>query len=128
MTEDAIFCVCPPPKKVVRKNSEDVGDEILGEEWNPSRHFFGDLAKSQFCKKLGSEGVATLSRTVEPAEEDEVCRFKDHVFQNQDTSSISWGGFLKDPRNIRDISMFESPLDRCFGVHLSEAFLIKNLH
>lgn len=62
-------------------------------------------------------------RTEEPEEQDEeVCRFKDHVFQNQHTWSISWGGFFKDPLNIRDITMFESPVDRCFGVHFSEIF------
>lgn len=126
MTEDAILIVCPPPKKGCPKKTLKIfGDEIFFREWNPSRHFFGDLVKSQ-----GSDGPSKLpSRTEEPEEQDEVCRFKDYMCsKNQDTSSISWGGFLKDPRNIRDISMFESPVGRFFSVHFSEAFLIKSLH
>ena len=94
MTEDAIF-VCVPPKKVVRKNSEDVGDEMF-REWNPSRHFFGGLVKSQPPSCLpGRKSQKNRMRCVDLMI---ICVPKIKIHR-----AFFWGGFFKDPPNIRDI-------------------------
>lgn len=81
MTEDAIFaCLQPPKKGCPKKLWRCWRWDVSGVE-SKSPFFWGDLAKSQFYKKLGSDGPSKLSRTEEPEEQDEVCRFKDHVFQ-----------------------------------------------
>ena len=119
MTEDASFVCVPPQKRLSEKTLEMLEMRFLGS---------GVEAKFSIFWGFSQVTASKLSRTEEPEEQDEVCRFNDHVFQNQDTSSISSGGFFKDPLNIRDISMFESPVGRCFSVHFSETFLIKSLH
>lgn len=76
------FFVCVPPQKGCPKKLWRCWRWDFSRVESKSPFFGGDLAKSQFCKKLGSDGPSKLpSRTEEPEEQDEVCRFNDHVFQ-----------------------------------------------